>query len=393
MVIFENVGILPIECISTFGVSIKSGKMPFGYFGTGLKYAIAILLRNKQEITIHSADEKYKFAIETRIINNKSFNFVKMNDQLLGFTTDVGKDWKMWQAYRELYCNCMDEGGRVHSTLREPRLTTNKTYIICEGQEIEHVHVENDNIILQSKPLYTNTFRGLEIHSRKAKALYYRTIKAYELQSVQSLFTYNFTGQMALTEDRTIKHLSEAEETIVKSVLESSDPSFIKAVACAPEGTLEHKLSFTNTYVLPGQTFLQTIKKEILCVNSNINLSVLAVYKAACKKFDDPITANLTEEEKLELTNAIKFCEDAEFNVTKYPIIVAEGMVNDILGLAQNNKIFISIEALSKGQSLIASILIEEFIHLSEHLSDETRAMQTYLLGIIVKMCQKLLKE
>ena len=48
MIVFENPGEIDIRSISTFGVSVKEGDNPIGFFGTGLKYAIVVLLRTGQ---------------------------------------------------------------------------------------------------------------------------------------------------------------------------------------------------------------------------------------------------------------------------------------------------------------------------------------------------------
>lgn len=41
MLTFHNPGELDPRLITTFGVSIKESTNPIGYFGTGLKYALA----------------------------------------------------------------------------------------------------------------------------------------------------------------------------------------------------------------------------------------------------------------------------------------------------------------------------------------------------------------
>jgi len=42
-IIFHNQGELDIRAVTTFGLSVKKNDNPIGYFGTGLKYAIAAL--------------------------------------------------------------------------------------------------------------------------------------------------------------------------------------------------------------------------------------------------------------------------------------------------------------------------------------------------------------
>lgn len=46
MIIFRNAGTIDPKSITTFGVSSKENPGAIGFFGTGLKYALAILLRH-----------------------------------------------------------------------------------------------------------------------------------------------------------------------------------------------------------------------------------------------------------------------------------------------------------------------------------------------------------
>jgi len=61
-IIFKNNGIIDLDFIRSFGVSVKENDNPIGFFGTGLKYAIAILLREKQEVSVFLGKEEYKFS-------------------------------------------------------------------------------------------------------------------------------------------------------------------------------------------------------------------------------------------------------------------------------------------------------------------------------------------
>ena len=58
---FTNPGEIDIRAVTTMGVNVKEGSSSIGYFGTGLKYAIATLLREGQEIIIHSGLTTYYF--------------------------------------------------------------------------------------------------------------------------------------------------------------------------------------------------------------------------------------------------------------------------------------------------------------------------------------------
>ena len=52
IVSFVNSGEIDPLTITTIGVSVKEGENPFGVFGTGLKYSIAILLRTHHSVSI-----------------------------------------------------------------------------------------------------------------------------------------------------------------------------------------------------------------------------------------------------------------------------------------------------------------------------------------------------
>src|SRR5690606_673401 len=99
-----------IEALTTLGVSVKS-EGSIGYFGTGFKFALATLLRTGHLVTIHTPNESYRFTALTRNIRGQDFQLIQMNGVSLGFTTEFGKNWEMWMAFRELHSNTLDEGG------------------------------------------------------------------------------------------------------------------------------------------------------------------------------------------------------------------------------------------------------------------------------------------
>ena len=85
-VCFVNRGTIDPRSITTFGVNSKEGGNPIGFFGTGLKYAIAVLLRLGHEVTLYSDAKKYVFGVEETKIRNDQFRIVTMNGAPLAFT-------------------------------------------------------------------------------------------------------------------------------------------------------------------------------------------------------------------------------------------------------------------------------------------------------------------
>ena len=124
-VVFTTPGLIPLEAFTTFGVNAKPNSTnPFGYFGTGLKYAIAVCLRNGCKVVLWRGDIKYTFYVSTKDFRGKDFDFVRMKKETrnfaglwassytqLPFTLELGKNWELWQAFRELETNTRDENG------------------------------------------------------------------------------------------------------------------------------------------------------------------------------------------------------------------------------------------------------------------------------------------
>jgi len=142
-VFFANKGIIDIIGMTTFGVSIKDNQNPIGFFGTGFKYAIAVILRNGGQIKVRSGDHTYEFTSKSiNARNNTPVNIVHMNDQPLSFTTHVGVNWKMWMAYRELFCNAIDEDGVVTTSFKD--ICNMDTIIEVVDKDIYASHINKD---------------------------------------------------------------------------------------------------------------------------------------------------------------------------------------------------------------------------------------------------------
>ena len=110
---FANAEPIDLRAVTTMGVHVKpTNDSPIGYFGTGLKYAIATLLRNGHQIDIWANGQRNYFSTHDEEIRGTTFKLIYLNGERLGFTTNLGKNWELWQAYRELESNVRDENGQ-----------------------------------------------------------------------------------------------------------------------------------------------------------------------------------------------------------------------------------------------------------------------------------------
>jgi len=384
MIIFENNGEIDPRSITTFGVSSKDNANAIGYFGTGLKYAIAILLREGCKIDIYSGLNKLSFSVQESSLRNDIFKFIAMNDEPISFTTELGKNWELWQAFRELYCNCNDEYGVAYKSCIEAIPEEGKTKIIVSGKEFEKIYDHKDSIILSE---------NFSIKPRPSKVVYFKGVKVFDLK-IPSINTYNLNEGITLTEDRTIKSEWDLQYAMAKKVVISEDKDIItRAVTATSNEVYESKLPYNYFDHCVSDCFKETVLRLYAAKTHNISKNALTA--AGLKDYHDlpeeSMEINSLNKKKME--KAISFCEKIGYFVTDYPIVITDKLKADHLGLAMNGKIFISPLNFDKGTKYLAGTLIEEYIHNKYGYEDETYQLQTFLFDNIVSLGERLLDE
>lgn len=244
---FLNPTVLSPLAITISGLSAKpESPNPFGRFGSGLKYAIAGILRLGGQIEITTSDGEYehnvyKFEIEEGIFRDKPVNFLVMRTYCRGsaegttrlsFTAELGAHWAPWMLYRELRANAEDEGGTTYTedeggpiTCKPFNLPWTLIKIRCEA--LEDAHTNRASFWLESEPLLSTP--TLSIHPGPTTKLFYQHIQVHdEPQSAPWRFSYSFTyPALPLTEDRTLANPSEAKFLIAKALLGLTNPELI----------------------------------------------------------------------------------------------------------------------------------------------------------------------
>ncbi len=211
------------------------GDNPLGQFGTGLKNSIAIILRDGGSIIVFSGRKKHEFTTARRKIRGQPFKVILHNGQELQLTTDYGKFWKPWQAFRELYSNVLDEGGSARHVEDGELIkgAPNTTRIYVEGAGMDDLLANKADIFLEGEPLYR--LPGVDVFAGESNLVYYRGLRAHEIKE-RSRFTYSLTRQTELTEDRTIKYGILVPGWITKAIVECDHAELIEAALTAKDG-------------------------------------------------------------------------------------------------------------------------------------------------------------
>ena len=404
-IIFQNEGLLDPRAFTIFGLNAKPGNTsPIGYFGTGLKYAIAVLLREGQEITIVTGQDIFEFKLIDSNFRGKEFKSIiaVRNDTTeieLPFTTELGKNWQLWQAYRELYCNCMDEKGKVYDEEIPPAgglipidgfdpITS--TTIVVNGAEFENVHQNRGDFILQTDPIHK--FSYFDLHPGSTPKIYFNGIlvgKNYI--NYPTKYTFNFHSKVTLTEDRTISNNYTLLDSAFKEILNSENEEVIREIFTAPKNSFEE---YERT-IYPG---------ELAETAARILMEIWDVAKVSLTKNAFEIAADIARKSTPE--NEMQ-CSDIEDEMTRMakvflgkmgykvvaPIIVVDELSNGAIGRAQNNKIYLAQRTFEMGQKQLVITLLEEHLHITKGFLDESRAFQDYLLTKIVSLGAKIIGE
>ena len=379
-VYFYNEGVIDLNTIRTMGVSVKDTDNPIGYFGTGLKYAIATLLRTGHKITLKAGDTYYSFATQKIAVRGKDFDIVHMNEEQLGFTTDLGKDWEVWMAYRELASNVIDEGG--HTSTMPPRDDNDSgTLFKVIGKEITDAHQKRSDVFCEGYPEFTD--RHVEIHSGPSGKMFYRGIRVQELE-LNSMFTYNVMSDLILTEDRTIKYDWEVKQRLSRVLPSINNRNFAERLIFC-RGYWEETLDFTRCSD-PSEAFLDAVADNF----NNLQISMSARDLLKKHRPMEIEGGSATKQEEQTITEAVDMAAFLGAKVGRDDITVVEDLGQDIMALMKDKKIYITKRCIANGTDFLAITLYEEWIHRDLGYYDESRSMQQYLFDKILYLAKEL---
>ena len=382
---FITPGHIDLDAAFTFGMSGKINDNPIGFFGTGLKFAIATLLRTGHVIKIIRAGSKHALTVETKEYRGKNFSTVMMDGKSLGFTTELGKLWEVWMAFRELHSNTLDEGGKTTDAKFELCADhSDATIIQVDGVGIEQAYIKRSDIFCASPILAKN--EKIEIRDGSRGNIFYRGVRALDMRK-SGMFTYNILEPQTLTEDRNLKYDWSANSTITQGIADLEDIDLLRTIlTCAPEGSYEANIDFEGA--TPSQAFLSVCRESHKSQFLNKSARKLSERLTV---FEDGGEHELDKIQQTQLEKAIDFLVKIGFEVTRYPIIVKE--LYGPHAMARNGTIYLSPQCFREGTKYLAGAIYEEFLHLSEGVLDETREMQTMLFRTIMTMGEKLLGE
>lgn len=382
MLYFTNPGEIDIRGATIAGLSAKQTDNPIGLFGTGLKYAIACVLRWGGEITIYSGTEAHKFSIEEIDFRGASFAQILHNGAPIGITSDYGKHWEPWMVFRELYANARDEGGSVSKAHQAPRVGTTLIAVSCEELEAEYEH--RDTIILPEG----NASGSVQILPGASSFIYYRGVR---VGKAEASYTYNVLEEQQLTEDRTLANSYAISVAIAFALGKLTDKDIIRRVlqkAFGKSDCFEQKLIFPS-YMNPSEEFLD-VAQELFQLNRTTYADLTGFLSRLRPAVTKPQPIVLSTMRQQMLDRACALVNRMGLDHTACTISVAD-LGQAILGMYNKelDEVFLSPLVFDQGTKQVLSTLYEELLHRKTALQDLTYSMQTHLFNTIVSLYEE----
>ena len=416
----QSKGEIETEAFTLIGASSKrNDETKIGYFGSGLKYSIAALLRNNIDFKIFQGENEIIFDVVDKSFRNDVYKAISVNGKETSMTTTMGgSDWDIsFAPFREIYSNALDEDSDVVLTK-----TTNlvgeigTTTILIEMTSAmtdfynninEYFCDKNPNVLTTNKfgTIYPKATTGFTKLFRKG-------ILCYE-DTKPALFSYN-SPEFIINESRVLNSIQVASYAVAKiwkaSKNEELISELINGLKGGNAGFYEHTLPFSTYELFTNEWHevckdLKFVPAEAIMFCKQRQLEGRIVLPKSLliplyRQFDDLDVLGLSkknsdanyileEEPSTILTDkvidalAVLRATNYVSRMSKIDISYVSFVENDILGLAENGKIFLSTKLEVEDIPYIAKIIIEENEHNLSGLGDETRYFQNHLFKLL----------
>lgn len=411
-------GLLDPQALSLMGASTKrDDPTQIGRFGSGLKYALAYLLRNDYTLAVHIGPRKVRITTEEVDLRGNKFQRILIDGQPTSLTTALGPDWKLWQAIRELYCNALDEGAQAPLTFGPIAPGTACTTFRLTGPGLEEIYNARETYFSTNpaRALFTSPTVGRILRKVDDNQRIYRKGILAKVQGTSSAgksyaFDYDLYD-IKLNEDRSPESDWDVNWEIARLIAQCTVPSIIATLSAIGIQDMARAFGSTSggsfTWSPAWHEFLAERPLACPMLLGAISSSDLArcrivsdvVYTIACDnglgkpflsgKGGHSYTRVHTEPHQVAaLDEAARLFTSIGMPLT-HPIIVGRFVNKEIMGFAEGlgaeGTIVIAEACFFRGIQYVLETLIEEEVHLTEGCHDSTRAMQDALIRYAAK--------
>ena len=408
----SNTGEIDLKAFTLMGASTKDGDdSKIGFFGSGLKYAMAVLLRHAIHFKIYSGLKEIVIKTKREKFRDKIFNMLIIGGRRTSLTVEMGKTWIPWFCIREIYCNALDEGSAVIDYVDDIVPEENATQFYVEYHPDLDILMNNwDNYFSKNRPPLISGSYGRILNGGDNLIIYRRGVQAYT-SSQNCLFNYDLIN-LNINESRVLDNIWDVKYSLAKLISKIADKKMIQNILDNLAGSWEEQLQWgaSNEFndlwleIVSGYALIpKSIAGYFAGYRENHKCLVLpaALIRGLKKCFGDKVKvlgqtneynsyAIVEPEEKqsIMISKALDFMAESGFNI-KYPIKPCIFESEQVLGSISDKQILLSVKLFQLGLREMVTTILEEVFHIESGLKDETRGFQNYLINRVVLLMEE----
>lgn len=413
----ENKGEIDVNALILMGGSTKRGsESAIGYFGSGNKYSLALLIKREICFKIYSGLQELVVATKPVKFRDKAFDQILINGQDTSLTTDMGPQWDSWMAVREFVSNSIDEGEHnIVSCTEDINAKEGYTRIYVEHcPQIVEVIQNWDKYFafdrIDTLVEIADTGKVFPNNTDKHSLLLYRKgIQCYWQEKTRTLFSYDLS-KFVINESRVISDVYDSKRAVCTFLVNYATTEVAKKILkhafVEESGEYWEGGMYWNYY---GNHKLNSCWREAIgdhvIVNNDVSGNYMDIVNAhknyrvskemarvIKNSFPDVPVYGIGEDDeedswrecevtpKIEymLKRTTEFCTECHYPI-KYDIQVVKFDKPETLGKAANKKILLSDRLFDMGMKELVMTVMEEQEHIVTGHCDETRAFQDHL--------------
>jgi hypothetical protein len=426
MLVIQSNGLIEPGALTLLGASTKNSDQ-IGKFGSGFKYALSTLIRNKIDFRIFSGLQEIKISTTPKVFRDRLFEVLTVNGEMTSITTETGPEWKLRDAVREIWSNALDEGGAQHHWLTANQAASfdfhigvNKTTIFISqpiGNELVEMY-ENWNLYFSAGAYVLEENPRGKILSQDITNYYRRGVWICEDRDVPGLFGYDF-HEVKLPESRKVNSgsllypvlciLDDCKnEDVFEAILDCQDTSKIEWQALSSWGIEQDNRAFAGAFKRRWDFFGHIKNKpqlEKLCSTQRVYWTEGTIFKVftgyGLARIEREFDFNETYE---ELPFPIGFRDRVQEIVTKLSsvginlgarqmkYIKFKTPNPDIIAAAdmKTRACLLTEKAFTANDVDLTKALIEEWTHIEFNVADRTVEQQHVYLNTIISLIARI---
>lgn len=241
-----------------------------------------------------------------------------------------------------------------------------------------------EDYFISGEPIYKEGI--VEIHEGPKPYYYFKGVAVYGAD--ESVYSYNITSGVDLSEDRTAQYMQiDILRPIIRSIQSSEDEEFIRKVILSPLDT-DRIRGYSSQHNTSDQ--FVSVCTQAMSANKTIPESARLVVKDIDEKKGDWPDIHLTDVQLKMLEKAKAFLLKIGIDIDNYPLRIVNGLGDGTMGRALDDVIYLSDIPFQLGTKQVASTLMEEWVHIKYGCDDFDRKMQTWLFDKILSIGEEI---